>query len=139
MTLRSAYFPDFKGGPTLLFWGDAKAMSDFSDFFRDAGKRPADRIALAAISEAVDGNEIFLQRSSSPLGLTKTASGFDWILDTEALEVFSDLVAMLATSSHPSHQYLDDRKGRGITAMVSRDEYPDNFRPTALPNFTLRQ
>src|ERR1700736_5949707 len=57
MTLRSAYFADWKGSPTVLLWGDATGMRELRDFLRGAWAAP-NALALEAICDAVDAREI---------------------------------------------------------------------------------
>jgi hypothetical protein len=42
---------------------------------------------------------------------------------------FAGLVEVVSTSEKPSHHYLDDTEGRGLTIKVSKGEYPDDFKP----------
>lgn len=131
MTLRSAYFDrsGIGGTPNLLLWGDADGISELSAILHRLALTNEDRFALTRIGEQVDGKAIIIRKSPSPLGLLTCPGGFEWALDAETLEWFSDLTSALARGNTPGHQYLETRGSGQITVLVSRDEYPDDFRP----------
>src|SRR5256885_1688269 len=55
MNLRSAYFSDWKGSPTVLFWGNSKGLLDLRDLLRYPTSQSK---ALGDICEAVDGRKV---------------------------------------------------------------------------------
>lgn len=59
MTLRSAYFRSWKGGPTVLFWGDAVGMRQLRDWLRSV--TAPDVLAFESLCASVDGNEIAIK------------------------------------------------------------------------------
>jgi hypothetical protein len=127
MPLRSTYFTGFKGGPTLLIWGDAAGMGALSRLLREAAVHGGDdTFKLKTIADPIDGKIVNIRKSSSSLGLRPSGSGFEWVLDAETLTRFADLVDPLEGSI--GHQYLDASPGVAATVMVSRGEYPDDPR-----------
>jgi hypothetical protein len=79
MRLRSAHFDQFKGGPTLLIWGDAAGIDALSRLLRETADRSDDgSVELTTIAEPVDGNVISIRKSAQPLSLTRdsASSGF---------------------------------------------------------------
>ena len=123
MPLRSTYFTEFGGGPTLLIWGDAAGMGALGGLLRDAAAGGGDLVELKTVVEPVDGNDVSIHKSLSSLGLRPNSNGFDWVLDADTLTRFADLVEVLEIST--GHQYLDASPSEAATVMVSRGEYPD--------------
>ncbi len=129
MILRSAYFSDFNGGPTVLLWGDALAMRQLSDLLTKASKVGGTH-SLTQISQPIDGNEIKLVVKDARSGLKPTASGFEWGLDAPVLMDFAEMVDVLALSNQPGgHQYLECNLPDEIVVVASRGEYPADLRP----------
>jgi hypothetical protein len=128
MPLRSAYFTDLKGGPTVLFWGDESGMRELRNFLR--GPRAASNtLAFRTLCSPVDGKEITIIAVSDAghAGMRLVRNELEWRLQPELAEDFADMVDVL-TSSVSGHQYLDAR-GNDITVMVSIGEYPESFHP----------
>jgi hypothetical protein len=125
MTLRSAYFADWKSSPTVLLWGDAIGMRDLRDFLR-SNWPPS---TLASFCEAVDGRKITVKPVSNECdtGMHLAGDGLEWKLRSELAASFSDKVEVLA-SAISGHQYLDCYVD-DITIEVSIGEYPDNLHP----------
>ena len=128
MTLRSAYFADWKGSPTVLLWGDATGMRELRDFLRGAWAAP-NALALEAICDAVDGREITIRAVSDPgnTGMGFVRNGLEWRLRSDLAEDFAEKIDVLA-SSVSGHQYLD-AYGSDITVEVSIGEYPETLHP----------
>ena len=128
MTLRSAYFSDFKGGPKVLFWGDARAMNQLGNLLRTSsiGTGP---LALGSFIEAVDRRPIVVQTVSRAQGMRPNASGFEWALDPETMTDFAEMIDVLAESNTPGHQYLECDKPGEITVLASCGEYPADLTP----------
>jgi hypothetical protein len=66
--LRSAYFPDFKGGPKVLFWGDANAMHQLANLL-NASSVGTGPLVLNSFITAVDGNTITIRTAYACLGM----------------------------------------------------------------------
>jgi hypothetical protein len=131
MALRSAYFMGFDlgGDPNLLLWGDTDGMLSLSTLLRRVASDAENQFPLAKICEPVDAKAVLLRKSSPSLGLIQLTTGFEWILDSETLEGFADLVAELAKPGTSAHQYLEVRNHTQIVVRVSCGEYPDDLRP----------
>jgi hypothetical protein len=131
MTLRSAYFEKFDvgGAPNLLIWGNAAEIAELGALLRYAASANDAHLTPTPISKPVDGQPIVIRKSVASKGIVAVEGGFDWILDAETLDWFADLVAELAVSDHPGHQYLETSQPHQIAVRVSLDEYPDDFRP----------
>jgi hypothetical protein len=129
MNLRSAYFSDWTGRPTVLFWGNSKGLRDLRDFLRDSRW---DSHALGEICDAVDQREITVLIGSSrrDTGMRMRHNGLEWRLLPDLAKDFAALLDGLASSSVAAHQYLDAYDNT-ITVEASLDEYPDSLRPGA--------
>jgi hypothetical protein len=128
MRLRSAYFPDFKGGPKVLFWGDAAALHQLGTSLERASAR-SERQELAEYCDFIDGKEIALERAARSRGMVPIAGGFRWVLRGEHAARFASLINALARSNVPAHQYLVCEARGEIIVMVSSGEYPAYLRP----------
>jgi hypothetical protein len=128
MTLRSAYFADWKGSPTVLLWGDAIGMRDLRDFLRNEWSSST-ALALARFCEAVDARKITVKTVSDEYdtGMHFARDGLEWKLRSDLAESFAEKIDVLA-SSKSGHQYLDSY-GDDITVEVSIGEYPDGLHP----------
>ena len=128
MTLRSAYFSNWKGAPTILLWGDATGMRKLRDFLRSAWAAP-NAPALEAFCDSVDGRKITIRAvsDSGNTGMRFARNDLEWRLQPELAEDFADKIDVLA-SSLSGHQYLDAR-GSDITVEVSIGEYPETLHP----------
>jgi hypothetical protein len=128
MTLRSAYFADWKGSPTVLFWGDAIGMRELRDFLRSDWPS-SNALALAKFCEAVDARKIIVKAVSDKrdTGMHFARNDLGWRLRSDLAEDFADKVDVLA-SSISGHQYLDSYSN-DITVEVSIGEYPDGLHP----------
>jgi hypothetical protein len=128
MTLRSAYFADWKGAATVLLWGDATGMRDLRDFLRRAWTTP-NVPTLDRFCEAVDGRMIAVRAvpDERDTGMRLARDGLEWRLQPDLAEDFAEMIDVLA-SSVSGHQYLETR-GSDITVEVSIGEYPETLRP----------
>jgi hypothetical protein len=130
MTLRSAYFEDWKtspNSPTLLLWGDAIGMRELVDFLRSEWPSST----LARFCEAVDGRKITVKAVSDKrdTGMHFASDGLEWKLQSDLARDFADKVEVLASSTS-GHQYLDGYYVTDdITVEVSIGEYPDSLHP----------
>jgi hypothetical protein len=128
MTLRSAYFADWKGGPTVLLWGDATGMRELRDFLR-GDWTVSDAVTLARFCEAVDARKITVRAVSDQrhTGVHFAPDCIEWRLRSDLAEDFAEKIDVLA-SSISGHQYLDSY-GSDITVEVSIGEYPESLHP----------
>ena len=131
--LRYAYFSDLKFGPKFLFWGSPSDMSRLREAL-DQVANGVSSLPLSSLpsSKSVDGSTVVLKAVPRTSGFRKTLRGqldFDWGLDRETALQFSEMVAVLATSKRPGHQYLESIRSEDVTVMVSCDEYPDDLAP----------
>jgi hypothetical protein len=126
MNLRSAYFSDWRGSPTVLFWGNSSGLRDLSDFLRRTQKSGA----LGDICEAVDGRRItvLIVSERQKTGMHARSEGMEWRLRSDDAEDFAAKLDALASSPVAAHQYFD-AYGGGIVVQASLGEYPDSFRP----------
>ena len=94
MTLRSAYFADWKGKPTVLLWGDAIGMRELADFLRSER-------TFATFCEAVDGREIIVKMvcDKRDSGMHFAGVGLEWLLRSVEAQDFADKVDVLASSA----------------------------------------
>jgi len=74
MTLRSGYFSDFKGGPTVLLWGDADAMRQFASTLRTSAIRFG-TLSPDSLIEAVDGRPILLKPKTAGTQVIENHAG----------------------------------------------------------------
>jgi hypothetical protein len=127
MTLRSAYFKDWKWNSTLLLWGDDAGMNELRDFLKGVG-RSSNAISLNAFCEAVDGRAITVQlvKDRSETGMRFANDRLEWRLQPELALEFAEKVDVL--SSKVGHQYLD-AYNHGIAVEVSAGEYPADLHP----------
>lgn len=125
MALRSAYFADWKGSPTVLLWGDAIGMRELRDFLRSEWTSST----LVAFCEAVDASKITIKAVSDEgdTGMHFSRDGLEWRLRSDLADDFADKVDALA-SSISGHQYLDSYSN-DITVEVSIGEYPESLHP----------
>ena len=137
MTLRSAYFADWKGGPSVLFWGDALGMRDLRDFLRSA-RLASNAPSLDRFCRAIDGRKITIIAASDQrdTGMYFVRDCLEWRLRTDMAEDFADKVDVLA-SGGAGHQYLDGYNC-DIAVEVSTGEYPESLHPDPLIDPRLR-
>jgi hypothetical protein len=127
MTLRSAFFADWKG-PTVLLWGDATGMGELRDFLRSAW--PASNAPiLDGFCDAVDRRKITVIAVSEQrdTGIFFAGDGLEWRLQPDLAAAFAEKVAVLASCA-AGHQYLD-AYNCDISVEVSTGEYPDSLHP----------
>jgi hypothetical protein len=125
MTLRSAYFADWKGDRgTVLIWGDAIGMRELRDFLR--GEWPSS--TLARFCQAVDGRTITVKAVSEECdtGMHIAGDGLEWKLRPNLANDFADKVDLLAAATS-GHQYLECCVIDDIGVEVSIGEYPENL------------
>jgi hypothetical protein len=133
MTLRSAYFADWKGR-TVLFWGDATGLRALRDFLRSAW--PASNAPkLDGFCEAVDGRTITLIAVSGQrdTGIFFAGHGLEWRLQQDLAVDFAEKVDALASCA-AGHQYLD-AYNCDINVEVSTGEYPESLLQIALRTY----
>jgi len=128
MTLRSAYFADWKGSPTVLLWEDAMGMRELRSFLRGAWP-VSNAPTLDRFCEAVDGKTITVRAVTDQpdTGMRLARDGLEWRLRPDLAEDFAGKVDGLA-SSVAGHQYLDAYRSE-IAVEVSTGEYPENLHP----------
>jgi hypothetical protein len=133
MILRSGYFPNLKGGPTVLFWGDANAMQQLASILR-ASAIGKGTLALNTVIKAVDDRPIMLKTVAKAEGMqvvedTHGHRSLEWLLDPETMVWFAELLESLAQSDGPGHQFLDTLPNGQITVMAASNEYPAELQP----------
>lgn len=128
MAMQSAYFEHWKGGSTVLLWGDAAGMSELRDFLRSVWGAP-NAVTVGRFCRAVDGRMISVTAGStqSDRGMRLVGDDLEWRLRPELAEDYAEKVDAL-TSSISGHQYLEANNG-DITVEVSIGEYPETLRP----------
>jgi hypothetical protein len=127
MTLRSAYFSDWGGNPTVLLWGDPAGMRDLRDFLRTVQNGPGP-FTLGHFCQAVDGKSITVRLISGRrgTGMYLNRQSLEWTLQPESADAFAEKVDVLVSSV--GHQYLDGASD-SITVTVSTGEYPASLCP----------
>lgn len=126
--MQSAYLENWKGGPTVLLWGDATGMCELRDFLRSLRAAP-NAPTLGRFCRAVDGRMIIVTAIStqSDSGMRLFGEDFEWRLGPELAKSYAEKIDAL-TSSISGHQYLEARNSN-ITVEVSIGEYPETLRP----------
>jgi hypothetical protein len=128
VTLRSSYFADWGGKPSVLLWGDSAGMKALRDFLRSIRSVPGSA-TMSEFCEATDGKPITVTMIAGRrgTGMRLSREGLQWTLRQEAADDFAEMVEVLVSSAH-GHQYLDDLADPdAITVIVSKDEYPAQF------------
>jgi hypothetical protein len=125
MALRSGYFSDWKGSPTVLLWGDAIGMRKLRDFLRN--EWPSSTLAL--FCNAVDSQKITVKAVSDErqTGMQLAHDVLEWRIRSDLAENFADKIEALA-SSIAGHQYLSSYSN-DIIVEVSIGEYPESLHP----------
>jgi hypothetical protein len=72
-----------------------------------------------------DAPKVVLRSAREPRGMHKQQDHLLWVLDSKTVADFREKVQVLATASHPGHQYLEYRTADEITVVVSCNEWPD--------------
>ena len=128
MTLRSAYFADWKDSPTVVLWGDATGTGALRDFLRSAWRVP-NALALESFCRPIDGRKIIVRTVTDPrdTGMRFGRDCLEWSLQPDLADDFAEKIDALA-SSVSGHQYLDAHS-RAITVEVSIGEYPESLHP----------
>lgn len=128
MALQSAYFDNFKGGPSVLIWGDAAGLRNLIDVLRMSATGSA---PLSQFCQAVDGREIVLERIPESSSMRSTDRGFEWGVSPKDATRFGNLIDALASSGRAGHQYLEPEfcNADALAVIVSMGEYPDDLRP----------
>jgi hypothetical protein len=130
--LRYAFFPDFKGGPKLLMWGDQSGMAALSKFLCEWATTPREVEFGELGFYAAAGDRVIVLPYKGPHSALRETPGnhriFHWELDKSQAEWFAELVNVLSASAH-GHQYLeaDRQTPEAIAVMVSIGEYPDDL------------
>jgi hypothetical protein len=127
--LRSGYFHNFKAGPTVLFWGDARAMRKLANLLNSSsiGTGP---LGMNSFVNAVDARTIAIRLAPSSRGMRTSGRDFEWAMDADTKTAFADAVEILAEANVPNHQYLTCNVTGEIAVMASCGEYPDDLVPT---------
>jgi hypothetical protein len=127
MTLKSAYFQSWKGGPTVLFWGDANGMRQLQDWLRSIGG--SERLALEASCTAIDGNDITAEvvPLEKDAGMRFGSACLTWYVQPALAGDFVEMLDGLASGAS-GHQYLDAR-GNKVAVEISVGEYPETLHP----------
>jgi hypothetical protein len=127
MSLRSAYFDDWKWDKTVLLWGDAVGMNELRDFLRGVG-RNSNADSLDGFCKAVDGRTITVKvvKDRSATGMRLVSDRLEWRLQPELAVEFAEKVDVL--SSQVGHQYLDSYNHE-IAVEVSAGEYSADLHP----------
>jgi hypothetical protein len=128
MTLRSAYFSDWKNSSTVLLWGDAAGMRELRDFLHSACPG-SNAPKFDGFCEAVDGRKITIIAVSDrrDTGMFLAGDGLEWRLRPDLADDFAEKVDVLASSA-AGHQYLDAYSS-DIVVEVSTGEYPERLHP----------
>jgi hypothetical protein len=125
--LRARYFPDFKGGPKLLFWGNADGMRHLIAVLESFPPTGSEHVMSGLINNAP---KLVLRSAVESRGMQKQQDHlFEWILEPKTVADFREKVQVLTTANVPGHQYLECNAADEITAMVSCDEYPSDLKP----------
>lgn len=127
MALKSAYFRSWKGGPTVLFWGDADDIRQLQGWLRSIGA--SDALTLKAFCTSVDGNEITSEvvAREEDAGMRLGSKGLEWSVQPALAGDFAEMLDGLASGAS-GHQYLDAR-GNDVAVEVSVGEYPETLHP----------
>jgi hypothetical protein len=109
--LRYAFFDDFKGGPKMLFWGQAAGMPVLAPVLRRASGRPGTfPIMNDAGFHSVDGSRVTIVSGRDESGLRRrSGTAFDWRMTSETAHDFAELVDGLAGADH-GHRYLEHHR-----------------------------
>lgn len=119
LMLQARLIDDFKGTPTLLFWGDNVGIAAMLDQVRGLG---ADRPA-ARVGSGENTVEIILS-ALSYRSHVRTDEGVSWECSAETLRRVADLIASLQNTT--GHQYID-ADGRADEVVISANEYQADF------------
>ena len=126
--LQSGYFKDFKGGPKLLFWGDAEDMTILSRVLR-ASVNKSVPIGRDTFSTAIDGKTVLLEPVPRSMGAQTRDYGFAWQLDGKTARQFAERIDALENANAPGHVYLYCGVAGEVEVMVSCDQYPADLKP----------
>jgi transcriptional regulator with XRE-family HTH domain len=130
--LRFGFFNEFKGDPTLLFFGSRHALRALIDVLLSLRDQETIRLEHDSRFISLGGTEVAVSLTDEPQSMVKchTAGryGFAWRLTKKDIIAFVEKIKPLAANSQPCHQYLDGQLG-DMTVMVSSGEYPDTLYP----------
>ncbi len=104
MMLQSGYFDNFKGGPTLLIWGDAAGLRMLAEVLRTP---PAERLALDRWCKAVDGKPVFILKDRRSSMVPFGDAHFVWRIRPEDATDYADKIEATISTGRPGHQYLE--------------------------------
>jgi hypothetical protein len=124
MPLRSAYFDDFKGDPTLLLWGDVAGMRELHIFLTMLTTGGSGSLSTIA----VDRRQIAVKVAKGDAGIRIEEDSIQWNIDPAMIESFAEKVQVLALRMN-GHQYLEHGGPDEIPVTVSVGECPDNLHP----------
>jgi hypothetical protein len=125
--LRAEYFSDFKGGPTLLFWGNADGMRHLIVMIESMPTAGSDVVLSGFLNDAP---RIILRSAVASRGMQKKQDHlFEWVLDPRVAADFCDKIRLVATANFPAHNYLEANEAGEITVTVSCGEYPSDLKP----------
>ena len=117
--LQARLIDDFKGSPTLLFWGDNADMADMLDQLRALDTdRPVARIGLG------ENTIVIILAAQSGRSHVKSDAGVSWECSEETLRRTADLIGTLLNST--GHQFVD-ADGQAEEVVISANEYPPDF------------
>ena len=113
--LQARLIDDFKGSPTLLFWGDNADMADMLDQLRALDTdRPVARIGLG------ENTIVIILAAQSGRSHVKSDAGVSWECSEETLRRTADLIGPLLNSTGTSSSMPMGRRKRS------------SFRPTSI-------
>lgn len=133
--VKITFFSEFYGGnePAIVFSGSSKALEKFSIFLSNLRLGNSEAIHLNEVSlfDVAINIHLCLEIRPTLLGMKRKQMSEDrfyiWGITKEIAEYFSKLIASVAKSSNPSHQYLDSDALDEVHVVVSKDEIPSNL------------
>ena len=134
--LRFGVFDDFKGGATLLLWGDTEGLTELHGVLRSLADR---QISVAELNQLccgrpVDGTRVQLRTARAPDEVMTVrrlagAAEVEWPLTTERLtEAAKLLEPLMKPGCGTGHQYLPTTGRDALQVIISKGEYGADFR-----------
>lgn len=133
---RFGVFDGFKGGRTLLLWGERGGIAALRAVFRELadGANPATALHETGWAEGVRGTHLVFDLvqpngdQAVQVNEIAGATSVTWNGTPDEFSSYAELIApLLDPASGSGHQYLESNRNFAFQIVVSKGEYPDNF------------
>lgn len=115
--------------PTILFFGNAEALSGLRDALLSLRRKSPLRLEEDKRFISLNNTKLVVSMGGGGRGMHRVgiqSSAFTWQLSEQDLTSAAEKISAVIKSEKPSHHYLDSVTD-DLVVIVSKDEYPETF------------